>query len=130
MFFNKYPYTDFHELNLDFLIATYKGIVETIAQIDGYIEQHEPEYEALKAQVDKLESGDFTPEFVNSLIKWYEDHILDIIGEMAKMVIFNVTDDGYFVAYIPEAWSDIMFGTTGLDDFPPDVEFGHLTISY
>lgn len=37
-FFNKYPYTDFHELNADFLLQRVKSIEEQIANIKEEIE--------------------------------------------------------------------------------------------
>ena len=49
---------------------------------------------------------------------------------MVKQVYFGLTDTGYFVAYIPESWNDIIFGTSGLDDFPAGVDYGHLTLTY
>lgn len=46
-------------------------------------------------------------------------------------VYFGLTDTGYFVANIPEAWSDIKFNTTGLDiNTPLEPEYGHLVLSY
>lgn len=130
MFFNKFPYTDFHELNLDFLIANYKKLLDALESIDGWIDEHEQEYTVLKSQVDALESGNWSDEFIQTLISWYEDHIVDIIGELIKHVFFGLNDQGYFVAYIPDSWDDITFGTTGYDDFPVGIEFGHLTLSY
>ena len=50
-----------------------------------------------------------------------------------KMVIVNITDDGYIVIYIPESWDDIVFNTTGYDiaiEDRPDIDYGHLVISY
>lgn len=126
----KYPRTDFHELNLDFLLENYKKLLDSLVSIDGWIETHEAEYNDLKQQVDDLESGRWSEEFVNTLISWYQDHIVDIIGEMVKQVFFGVNDQGYFVAYIPDSWDDIIFGTSGLDDFPAGVDYGHLTLSY
>ena len=129
-FSQKYPYTDFHELNFDVFITQFKAFVEALCKIDSWIETHEDEYKELQEKVEQLYTGDFPPEFVDSLIKWYEDHIVDIIGELVKMVFFGITDDGYFVAYIPDSWADITFGTTGLDDFPSGIEYGHLTLGY
>lgn len=129
-FRNKYPYTDFHELNFDVFITEFKSFVEALGKLDSWVDTHEEEYKALKEKVDNLYTGDFPEEFVSSLINWYEDHIVDIIGEFVKQVFFGITDDGYFVAYIPESWSDITFGTTGLDDFVSGVDYGHLTLSY
>lgn len=50
---------------------------------------------------------------------------------IATMVFFGLTDDGYFVAYIPNSWESITFETTGYDtvvDLMP--EFGHLVLNY
>ena len=130
MFFNKFPYTDFHELNLDFLLTNYKRLLDSLSELDTWVDEHEQEYEALKQMVDDLESGRWSDEFIDSLLAWYRDNIVDIIGELIKQVFFGLTDDGYFVSYIPESWDDITFGTTGLDDFPIGVDYGHLTLSY
>ena len=130
MFINDYPYTDSHELNADFLLKSYRSLVDAVTQIDGWIDTHEKQYEELKAQIEALESGQWSDEFVQTLIDWYKDNIIDIIGEYVKQVFFALTDEGYFVAYIPESWDDIIFGTTGLDDFPIGVDYGHLTLTY
>lgn len=43
-FINKYPYTDFHELNLDWLLTTYQQIVDDIHDIQDWVSQHEIDY--------------------------------------------------------------------------------------
>lgn len=48
-----------------------------------------------------------------------------------KTVYFGLTSDGYFVAYIPDTWSDIIFNTTEYDIFVElQPEFGHLVLSF
>lgn len=128
--FNQFPYTDFHELNLDFVLKNYKHLLDSLTQIDGWIEEHEKEYEELKQYVENLENGIFTPAMIAQLKQWTIKNTVDIIGAAIKMVTFGLTDSGYFVAYIPDNWQEVQFGTTGLDDFPAGVDFGHLTLSY
>lgn len=128
--FNEYPYRNLEDLNLDWFLKKFKELLSTLDGLVEWKNDHEQEYEDLKRAVDDLESGNWTTEFVNTLINWYHDHIVDIIGEMVKQVFFGITDDGYFVAYIPESWEDIVFGTTGLDDIVPGMDYGHLTLSY
>ena len=129
-FYNKYPYTDFHELNADWLISSTKEMLEIVDQLDEWKVQHEEEYQELKKLYDDLMAGNFTPEMEEALYKWCTENTVEIIGLAIKTVFFGITDDGYFVAYIPGSWNEITFGTSGLDDFPAGVDFGHLTLTY
>ena len=48
-----------------------------------------------------------------------------------KTVYFGLTDSGYFVAYIPDTWSDIVFNTTEYDIYVTlQPEYGHLVLSF
>lgn len=128
--FNIFPYTDFHELNLDWIIAHFKEFIEEIRSLETWRTEHEAAYEELKNLYDDIVSGNFPDSMKNALENWVRINGVDIIGELVKMVFFGITMDGYFVAYIPDSWDEITFGTTGLDDFPAGVEYGHLTLSY
>ena len=129
MFWNNYPRTDFHELNADWIIKHFKEFIESFKELDSWIDQHEKEYEELKKLYDDFMAGRFTPEFLITLNRWITENAVSIIDAAIKTVFF-VLEDGYFVAYIPDSWSEIIFGTTGLDDFPAGYDFGHLTLTY
>lgn len=129
-FFNKYPYTDFHELNLDWVLKIVKSLMQAVDSLDDWRAEHETEYEELKALYDQIISGNFPDSMKQALTTWMQQNALDLVGELVKMVIFNITDDGYFVAYIPESWEDIIFGTTGLDEIIPGYDYGRLILSY
>lgn len=60
---NHYPYTDFHEANLDFLLETYQQIVNEINQILEWVNQHEIDYNeairrltAVENEIDTFEA--------------------------------------------------------------------------
>lgn len=68
-------------------------------------------------------------DWINNFDTKYAEKI--IAQYIATMVFFGLTDSGYFVAYIPENWDTIHFGTTGLDiDAPNQPEYGHLVLLY
>lgn len=129
--FTEYPYTNFSDLNLDWIIAEMKKNLDAIAELEAWRAQHEAEYEQLKALYDAVMSGNFPPSIVNAFNQWMIENATDIVGEMIKAVFFGLTDSGYFVAYIPESWSDIIFNTTDYDiDVPDWIGYGHLVLSY
>ena len=68
-------------------------------------------------------------DWINNFDTKYAEKI--IAQYIATMVFFGLTDSGYFVAYIPENWNSINFGTTGLDvNAPIQPEYGHLVLMY
>lgn len=125
-----FPHTHFYDSDLRELLKYVKGLWDRVNKLDSWKNTHEEEYKELKKLYDDLMAGNFTPEMEEALYKWTVEHTVEIIGQAIKTVFFGITDDGYFVAYIPDSWSDITFGTSGLDTFPEGVEFGHLTLTY
>lgn len=130
MFFNQYPYINVNDLNLDWIIAHFKEFIDAIADLNDWRTEHEAEYQQLKALYDNLMVGNFPDSFKTALYNWVVANTVSIIGAAIKTVLFELTPDGYLVAFIPDSWSEIIFGTTGLDTFPTGVDFGHLTLSY
>ena len=129
-FVSKYPYTSFHELNLDWVIAEVKNTMDRVQILEDWKTSHESEYEELKTLYDEIISGNFPPSVTQAFEDWMRRNALDLVGELVHVVFFGLTDDGYFVAHIPDSWDAISFGTTGLDIFPAGVDYGHLTLSY
>lgn len=131
--FNEYPYQNLQDMNLDFILKKLKECIQKVETISNYPEEHEPEYQALKKMVDDLYNGNFTPEFLSALYDWCNRNVLDIIGELSTHVFFGLTDSGYFTAYIPDSWKDIVFNTSDYDIYledRPDIDYGHLVLSY
>lgn len=128
--FNQYPYINENDLNLDYLLKHIKELMHRVSNLEEWRVTHEAQYAELKLLYDQIISGNFPPSVIKAFEKWMKENALDLVGELVKMVFFGITMDGYFVAYIPESWDDIIFGTTGLDDFPAGIEYGHLTLSY
>ena len=56
MFDQKYCYTDFHELNLDWLLETYQSIVDEINNINTWVAQHKIEYQDAIARLTAVEN--------------------------------------------------------------------------
>ena len=131
MSFYEFPHTRTYDTDLGWLIKTVKDLLTCCDEMQGWKATHEAEYEQLKALYDAVMSGHFPESRVNAFKRWMNLNALDLIGDMIKNVWFGLTDSGYFVAYIPESWADIIFNTTGYDItilLQPD--YGHLVLSY
>lgn len=95
----------------------------TVLDIVSDLAEHEAEVDALlielRSIIDELNSGAL-------------DAMLEVaISKAIKMVWFGLTLDGYFVAYIPSSWNEIIFNTTGYDiNLAAQPEYGHLVLSY
>lgn len=129
-FTNKYPYTDLHELNLDWILKMVYESSASAADIKKRLDDLEADNETMMQLYNQIITGDFPASVKEGFELWMRENALDLVGELATMVFFGLTDDGYFVAYVPESWDDLQFGTTGLDTFPVDIGYGHLTIAY
>lgn len=130
MSFFEFPHTRTYDSDLGWIIHCIKKLGEAVEGLEDWKTQHEAEYNQLKALYDAVMSGNFPPEIVNAFTTWMTQNGLDLVGELVKMVFFGITDDGYFVAYIPEYWDDIIFNTTGYDISILGYDFGHLTLSF
>lgn len=131
MAFNyEFPYTDPNFYNDDWLLKNMKKLVADVDQLNDWKVEHEAEYEELKALYEMVMRGDFPPSVIEGFNLWMQRNGLELVGNLVKMVFFGITDDGYFVAYIPEYWDDIIFNTTGYDIVSPGYDFGHLSLSF
>ena len=134
MAFNyEFPYTDPNFYNDDWLLSKMKSLLEEMASIEEWKEEYQSAYDDLKQIYDDIIKGNFPDSLVNAFNEWMKNNALDIVGGMIKQVYFELTDDGYFVAYIPDSWSDITFNTTYYDIIltaHPEVDFGHLVLTY
>ena len=130
MSYFEFPHTRTYDSDLGWLIKTVKELTELVDNLDDWKIQHEEEYEQLKALYDAVMAGNFPESITNAFNKWMQQNALNLVGELVKMVFFQITDEGYFVAYIPDSWADIIFNTTGYDIIISDVDYGHLTLSF
>jgi hypothetical protein len=47
----------------------------------------------------------------NESVSLIHDKIMDYVGSIMKFVTFEINDEGYFIANIPETWNGINFST-------------------
>lgn len=118
-FFNNYPYTDFHELNLDW-------VINKIKKIQDDIKSYEDDNDSIKKLVDDIQND------IDELNKWKDTINTEYISNIVKkyvstMVYVFISNNGYIIYYIPDNWDDVHFNTTGLDISNNDlIDNGHI----
>ena len=130
MSFFEFPHTRTYDSDLGWLIKHVNSYDETIQALNDWIADYTPKLDDMEALYQALISGDLPEGVQEGIEKWCRENMGDLLGQLAKIVFFGITDDGYFVAYIPDSWADIIFNTTGYDITVPDVDYGHLTLSF
>lgn len=131
MAFFEFPHTRSYDSDLGWLLKEYKTLKAEYDVLTDCCEDVEDRLAALESLYNQIMSGNFPESIRNAFVSWMRENALDLIGELATSVFFGLSDTGYWMAYIPESWRDIVFNTTGLDitlDLEP--EFGHLVLSY
>ena len=129
MSYFEYPHTRTYDNDLGWLIKHVKSAVDAVAALEAWKESAEGSIADLQQLLDDIAAGNFPEEISDAIKNWITANFYDIVGDMAKAVWFGLTDTGYFVAYIPESWDEIIFKTTGYDyttELQPD--YGHLVL--
>ena len=106
---------------------------EVLCKVVKYINDLIDSDKEIVADIDVLKKEmDEVLEFMEKYREEAEKIIKEEIEKyIATMVFFGITDNGYFVAYIPNSWKNITFNTTGLDiELELQPEYGHLVLSY
>lgn len=132
MWWEIYPWTNLHDLNLDWVIEVCQKALKEVDGFPAQIKNLQKQINSANGDIDKIEKYLASNEFINqnlSAIEAYiQDNLPDIVSQYVKYIFFGLTDDGYFAAYIPDSWNFISFDT-GVD--PSDAErYGHLILRY
>ena len=135
--FENLPYTNFHELNLGWLLETVRKLAALYEdlKIEGIVNDLEraiagntAAIASLNRRFTALENGDYIANYIPALASWIDANLQSLVAQIAKFVQFGIDQNGYFYADIPENWDFLRF-ETGYDPSDPD-EYLHLIINY
>ena len=131
MAFFEFPHTRTYDSDLGWLIRQCKRNLDAIEVLEAWKASTTKTIDDLQQLLDDIAAGVFPDEIADAIKNFIVKNFYDIVGDMAKMVFFGLTDSGYFVAYIPAGWEDITFNTTEYDiTLALMPEYGHLVLSY
>lgn len=129
MSFFEYPNTRTYDNDLGWLIKHCKSNTDAIKLLNDWMASTNKNFEYLDRLVDDLAAGNIPENIASGIKSWIVKNFYNIVGDMIKTVWFGLTDSGYFVAYIPRSWRDVVFKTTGYDyETELQPEYGHLVL--
>lgn len=85
------------------------------------------EMDALRKLFDKFQESGFDDYYRKQIEEWVERNLWSLYQTFCKQLLFGLTDDGYFCAYVPEGWDDIEFDTGAVFD---NQNYGRLILRY
>lgn len=120
--------------NLCKIVEATNTIINEIDDIEKYFQQFNTSVEeikadmnSVKAEIEKIKNGEYIDVYIDALGSWIDNNLQVLVGKIVKFVSFGLTDDGYFVTYIPQTWDFLVFDTI-LN--PDDKFYGHLVMEW
>lgn len=118
---------DSQEQRIDRLCEQLHKLVCYANYLGEKINLNHDDIEALKVQFQKFLDGEMLDFYEAQIQAWIDENMERIIKAAIKMVFFGLTQEGYFVAYIPESWNEITFDT--VMNYA-DENYGRLVLEY
>lgn len=119
---------DEYKANTDQHISAFEREVNTKTQAqDNKIAELAATVLKLQNDVDGLINGEYIDNYVKALATWIDNNLQQLVAKVVKYVWFEIDESGYFVAYIPDTWDFVNFGT----ELDPDKEdYGKLVLDW
>lgn len=109
------------------LLANQVDIENILKEYGLTIEQLRKDVDYLLIEFEKVKNGDYVSLYLDSIINWIDKNLQELVGRVVTYIVFGLTSDGYFAAYIPEKWNFIQFDTI-VD--PNNELYGHLVLRW
>lgn len=93
------------------LVCKINEVIERLDDDADAIKQLQEAVEALQKMLDDFVNGGWKPIMKPLIQQWIDENLDFVFQHVAKQVFFGLTSDGYFAAYVPLSWDDIIFDT-------------------
>lgn len=109
------------------MIVNQDALNEILKEYGITIEQLQKDTAYLMEELEKVKNGDYVSLYIDALAKWIDNNLQQLVSRIVKYVMFGLSDDGHFVAYIPPTWDFMTFDT--IYDTNSDL-YGHLVLRW
>lgn len=133
-YFNDFPHTRNSDQDFGELIKQYVNLTKRYEELRSQVGKCEKNDIELQKQIDEIKkeiedykNGKLIPAYLEATRKYINENLIDFVSEIVKYIVFGISADGHFVAYIPASWDFIQFDT--VYDQTSEL-FGHLVLRW
>lgn len=112
---------------LNNVIESQNTVIEVVNISKEQIEKLKEEMRFVLEELEKIKNGSYISVYVEALKDWIDRNLQELVGRVVKYVCFGLSQDGHFIALIPETWQFIHFDTI-ID--PNNQLYGHLLLQW
>lgn len=87
------------------------SLIEYVKTLTDGENQLAEDLQDLKTLFEKFQESGFDDYYKEQVEEWVAANLDYVFNNVAKQVYFGINEQGYFTAYIPSGWSDIIFDT-------------------
>lgn len=119
---------DEYKTDTDNHITDFENSVNTTVNTqNNKIEELAKTVVQLQNDIEDLLNGEYIDNYVKALATWIDNNLQQLVAKVVKYVWFELDESGYFIAYIPDTWDFVNFGT----ELDPDSEdYGKLVLEW
>lgn len=93
------------------VVAKLNEVIELVQGSPAVVEEMQAAIAELQQELKDFKEHGFDDYYKEQVQEWVDENLDNIFGYVVRQVYFGLTLEGYFVAYIPRGWSDIVFDT-------------------
>lgn len=87
------------------------SLIEYVKTLTDGENQLAEDLQDLKTLFEKFQESGFDDYYKEQVEEWVAANLDYVFNNVAKQVYFGINEQGYFTAFIPSGWSDIIFDT-------------------
>lgn len=130
--FEHFPYTNFHDLNLDWILQRVEEVYKAEEAQNETIAEQEKAINELRTLFNNFKTHGFEDYYIDKLRKWFNYYLHGEAQAILKQYLgyaiwFGLDENGYVVAYVADSLGDLNFATPRNYE---DDNYGRLTINY
>lgn len=88
------------------LIVNQNNIKDVLDLHGDEIKVLQEDVKFLQEEMERVKNGDYVSLYLDSIINWIDNNLIELMERTVKFVQFTIDDEGYFNALTPIQWAE------------------------